>query len=993
MTIMNINEKKNAVINALTRGGFDFLSDTYKNTDIELGKAIKLGARITLPLTKSAHFDNLQSFALYTGELEYSNEEEGHKVTYADGFFRLNINVFKRYAKEHGIRIHGLKGVAAQARAVFIKGYGMAFAPKDIQLQIMAIVKKYKAEVIFVNYEDKNYTQLLKDIQLGKEYTLNKMYIFGTKSLQQVDIIVDMTTCKAMFDFSVNPELNVMEIVSEADGSTTTSSQMLAGIMGVKGAKEVFIEKAKATIDKVWDLSERPVVSINDVKSVDYSQNTIEKINLDYVLSDKKYAADLAKTKLQSSINKIAGYNFNIKGSYVKIIPDLGCDFNTPILNWGELFLGGRKARRYAGKNVEAIRYPKTAPSEHYTAKVIGYNEIKERIVNLFNNGSIDIRAARFLLDFFKNTKSGNAVVPSGNQRFMDVTGGSDFDGDSICVIFDEDLVDLYTKVPMGAIDFGKPPKSKKILKFDLDLLDNGYYAGISNGNSSVGECVNFAYSCLAIAQTLEAGQLSESDYETFIAWCWNNQKEIDMKAKMPQTEYGKNNMSMKKNYKIVDFFKTGDKYERMFTSSSDVIKEEQVDAFLAEAYRCGIGKMQNLINILYDCNKAYASVVGRTIDSTKNGALVHAALLWLRRYMTGGLIQKVSMNEEKDNSRALANWLGYSFDHIKTGIVVANEKGDLKFVANDVLAQVQNEMLDYMIEKAKAFVDLVEAKAGDNFPFISSLGLYKEIEASKYVAAISSGIAYGVPESVNKVKPYFTDMVRSMTQHLGYTQRMAIIKEASKLKSGDYSSFRGNFGVETVLDALKDNDFEVREELFSFDADYEFFDGQIINLVNGRNDDVYTIEKIDGQFIVEIDDDGIPYATTSVKEYAVANDKSTAKFALSVSALEDNQDLLGRLNNTFRHSQDGCKSNPEFGKCKFFVKPNEKGGSILIAKYENGTAVSVAKIVTPKMKNRNNNIVEKYINDKEIRIDYIESYQPKGKATEYVAIFGEIIG
>ena len=44
-------------------------------------------------------------------------------------------------------------------------------------------------------------------------------------------------------------------------------------------------------------------------------------------------------------------------------------------------------------------------------------------------------------------------------------------------------------------------------------------------------------------------------------------------------------------------------------------------------------------------------------------------------------------------------------------------------------------------------------------------------------------------------------------------------------------------------------------------------------------------------------------------------------------------------------------------------------------------------------MKNRNNNIVEKYINDKEVRIDYIESYQPKGKATEYVAIFGEIIG
>lgn len=985
-----IEMKKNSVINALTRGGFDFLSNTYENKDIELGKAIKLGARITLPLTKSAHFGNLQSFALYTGELGYSNEEEGHEVTYADGFFRLNVNVFKRYAKEHGIRIYGLKGVAAQARAVFIKGYGMAFAPKDIQLQVMTIVKKYKAEVIFVNYEDENYMQLLKDIQLGEEYTLNKVYIFGTKSLQQVDIIVDMTTCKAMFDFSVNPELNVMEIVSEADGSTTTSSQMLAGVMGVKGAKEVFIEKAKATIDKVWDLSERPVASINDVKSVDYAQNTIEKINLDYVLSDKKYASDLAKTKLESSINKIAGYNFDIKGSYVKIIPDLGCDFNTPILNWGELFLGGRKARRYAGKDVEAIRYPKTAPSEHYTAKVIGYNEIKERIVNLFNNGSIDIREARFLLDFFKNTKSGNAIVPSGNQRFMDVTGGSDFDGDSICVIFDEDLVNLYTKVPMGAIDFGKPPKSQKTLKFDNNLLDAGYLAGISNGNSSVGECVNFAYSCLAIAQALEAGQLSDAEYRMFIKSCIEEQKRADKQR--TQLEYGNNTVTMGKNVlRKIDLFTNDQPYERMFNSENDVIKEEQVDKFLTEAYRCGIASKQNLINILYDANKAYASVVGRTIDSTKNGALVHAALLWLRNFMSGGLIKTVEMVEATNETKSFATWIGYTFNHIKVGLI-SNDKGQIKFIANDILTQVQNEMLDYMLEKAKAFVELVESKSSSSFFDFKPIGLANETEAASYVAKISSGIAYGVPESVNKVKSYYTDMVRSMTRHLSYSQRMTIIKEASKLESGDYSSFRGNFGVETVLDALKDDDLEVKEELFSFDANYEFFDGQIINLVNGRNDDVYTIEKISGQFIVEIDDNDIPYATTSVKEYAVANDKSTEKFALSVVALGDPKKFLGNLNNVYRHSQTGCQNNPEMGKCKFSIQKNDKGGSILIATYENGAAFSVAKVVTPKVA-YDKNIVEKYINGKNIRINYIESYQPKNKPNEFVAIFGEIIG
>ena len=139
-----------------------------------------------------------------------------------------------------------------------------------------------------------------------------------------------------------------------------------------------------------------------------------------------------------------------------------------------------------------------------------------------------------------------------------------------------------------------------------------------------------------------------------------------------------------------------------MFTSSSDVIKEEQVDAFLAEAYRCGIGKMQNLINILYDCNKAYASVVGRTIDSTKNGALVHAALLWLRRYMTGGLIKKVVMNEAKADEPALASWLGYNLTIFRLVLLLLTKRRS-EIRCNDILTQVQNEMLDYMIDKAKS--------------------------------------------------------------------------------------------------------------------------------------------------------------------------------------------------------------------------------------------------------------------------------------------------
>lgn len=977
-----VNAKKAAILNELTANGLDILQNTYRDQEIDLGKGIKLSARITLPLTKSANFGVIRTFALYTGDFGYYNHEENQTVAYADGFYRLSTSVVKRYAKQQGISLSHLAGIGFQARFGFIKGECLTFSPRDIQLQIVTAVKKYKAAVEFVEFNDPGYENLLKDIQHSADYTKNKIYIFGTKSLWKVDYFGDSTTCKAIFDFSLSPSLNVMEIPQEFKSGTKTSSQMLAGVMGVPGAKEVFLDIAKRDIDEIWNLeSEEEIKSILPIKDIDFADNTVKTIDINYVLRDRKLAASLAKNMLQASIKKICRYNYKIDGLYGKIVPDLGLDFDLQIINWGEIYIAGTS--KYVDKHVEVIRYPKTSPSEHFSCVIIGLDTIKERIVNAFKAGKISARDSKFLVDFYKNTKNGNIVVPSGYKAFANLEGGLDYDGDAVCVIFEETLVGLYSKVPMGAIEYGDVPKATETMQFDINAMDYAYFKGVTNANTSVGQAVNFAYSCLAVAQSLE--KITDEEYEKFID---EVKKEVEADENFQKNEYGDNNVA-DKFLETKAFFEYFGEYTRMFASTS-TITEKDVDAFLVKAYAAGAGKRSNMINILLDANMAYSSIVGRTIDSTKNGALVHAALIWLNRFFKGGINQDVVMKESGPKEEAIASWLNYSFNHIKTGFqqfVTKSGKVRNFYVSNDVLAQLQNDMLDYMLGKAKEYIDKVEEIAKVNVTsYVPTMNRKHIVDSIAYVAVINNGISFGVPESMNKVKPYFVDMVRSMTTKLDYKTRLELVKEASTIR-GEATGFRNNFGVEMVIDALGNKDFNVRELVYSFDKDYEFVEGQPIYLEKGRNKDVYTKEKITGLFFVTIIN-GKPYVETSVKDYALQHDKSTRKYTLSLTALDENMkfdDFINRLSLIYQRVQDG--------EYTLEIQENKAGGGFVIAKDKAGKTYGVAKVVTPRI-SKERNVIEKYVFNHKISLDYIESYQPKkaGKGNEFVAIFGELL-
>lgn len=983
--IMNeVNTKKAAILNKLTANGLNLIQNTYEDQELDLGKGIKLAARITLPLTKSANFGAIKTFALYTSDFGYYNATEKQTVAYADGFYRLSVNVVKRYAKQQGISLNRLAGIGFQARFGFIKGECLTFSPRDIQLQIITAVKKYKASVEFVQFDDPKYEDLLHDIQHCADYTKNKIYIFGTKSLQNVDYFGDSTTCKAIFDFSLEPSINVMEIPQEFKTGTKTSSQMLAGVMGIEDSKKVFIDIAKRDIDEIWNLESEEVKSITSVKDINFADNTLKAIDINYVLKDKKLAASLAKNVLQSSIKKICRYNYDIDGLYGKIVPDLGLDFDIEILQWGEIYIAGTK--KYVGKKAEVIRYPKTAPGEHYTTRIIGFEEIKNRIHIAFLEKRINIREARFLVDFYKNTKNGNIIVPSGHKEFANLEGGLDYDGDAVCVIFDEKLVELYSKVPMGAIEYGDTPKAAETMVFDINAMDHAYYKGVTNANVPVGQAVNFAYSCLAVAQSLQ--NVTDDEYNKFIK---EVKEEIESTEGFQKNEYGDNNVT-NKFLDTFKFFDINHEYQRIFAEAS-TITEEDVDVFLKAAYAAGAGSRTNMINILFDANVAYSSIVGRTIDSTKNGALVHAALIWLNRFFKGGINQDVVMRESRPKEQSLATWMNYSFDHIKTGFQqYVTKEGKVRniYVSNDVLAQLQNEMLDYMLEKAKAFVDKVEELNKLNVVnYNPTKGIDTIVEAVKYVAVINNGISYGVPESLNKVKPYFVDMVRSMTPGLDHRTRLEVVKKASQINN-EVSSFRGNFGVEMVIDALRDRDIKVKELVYSFDKDYEFFEGAPVYLEKGRNKDVYTKEKITGLFFIHIEN-GKPYVETSIKDYALQHDKSTKKFALSLSILPSDIEkglrfdgFMDRLSKTFNSVKEG--------KYTLETRSQENGGGYLVAVDDTGKAYGIAKIVTPKV-GKHINLIEKYSLDKQIRLDYIESYKPKkAGSTEFVAIFGELL-
>ena len=978
-----IKEKKYYIINSLTCRGLDVLSEAYKDQEIDLNKAIKCASRMTLPMTKSADFGPVKSFALYTGEFSFYNGIEKTEVPYSDGFYRINTNVIKRHAAENGIRISHLEGIGFQARMGCIKGEALTFSPKDIQFQIVSAAKKYKAPIVFIDYDEK-YWQLLIDLQRGEEHTKNTIYVFGTKSLQAVEYFGDMTTCKALFDFSLEPHINVMEIPSELKGKTKTSSQMLAGIMSIEGAKEAILEIAKEDLDKIWDLQDEKtedLMTLQSVKDIEFADNTLAALNIGYVLGDQKMASSLAKNLLESSIKKIQRYNFEIIGLYGKIVPDLGLDFNFQVLNWGEIFIG--KTRKYDNQEVETVRYPKTAPGEHFSCKTVNLSEIFRRINKGVEDGELTKLQARFLKKFYAEIKNGNIIVPSGWRAFANLQGGLDYDGDAICVIIDPRLVKLYRKLKMAAIEFGDAPKSSEKTKFSIDTLDYAYYKGVTNANVDVGTAVNFAYTCLAVAQSLE--YVTDNEFNDFVK---KVVVEINSMPKFQKNEYGDTQVTGK-FLEIKTFFNVNYTYKRMFAEAS-VITEEDVDKFLAAAYAAGAGSRQNMINILLDCNTAYSSVVGRTIDSTKNGALVHAALIWLRRFFKGGLIQNIVMKEaNEENGAPIANWLQYTFKHIKTGFLsFTNDFGQThnEYVSNDILVQVQNEMLDYMLSKASDFVEKSEAAqlVAATQLMDSTKNLHGTIESVKYVAIISTGINYGVPESMNKIKPYLVDMVRSMTRKLDYRTRLAVIKKASVLKDGTVSRFRGNFGVELVIDALDNKDVTVQEMVYSFKKDYTFFEGQPIYLTKGTNDDVYTKDKYDGLFFIHIKN-GKPYIEQSLKDYAIQHDKSTHKYAFSIAAVN------GETFDQLLTNVTACYKAVKNGEYKLKTTINKNGGGLLVAVNNEGKEFAVAKIITPVI-SQGINVMEKYSLGHEVSLDFIESYKSKNAKNEFIAIFGELL-
>ena len=68
VTNLSMDEIENA-INEASAGAYFILKEAYQNKELPAGKAIKLLSRLSLLMTGSAHFGDLNSFAVFYGEL------------------------------------------------------------------------------------------------------------------------------------------------------------------------------------------------------------------------------------------------------------------------------------------------------------------------------------------------------------------------------------------------------------------------------------------------------------------------------------------------------------------------------------------------------------------------------------------------------------------------------------------------------------------------------------------------------------------------------------------------------------------------------------------------------------------------------------------------------------------------------------------------------------------------------------------------------------
>lgn len=305
----------------------------------------------------------------------------------------------------------------------------------------------------------KNFTDAVK---YGTGPYADKFVVIYEKDedMYNYDLVTDLNGLKAPFDPNLESYLEILNMSSEehdVEHGSRTSNQLIQSLMIADNTKtmEVLVRLAdkliKAKKDTLTsDVGHAP--SWMDFQgNVDYQQVIGRSVP---AFAHKMYAPmwhSLVDAAVKGYTKAIRKLNLPTAGAHAFVCTDSAADFGVRILGINsdnEMEVICPIGAKHGYHRAVAVKYPKQHFAEYGRCRIITPEEYRRRIDN---NENLTELQKRLVKKHVSNISPGAMMIPA-IETLKNMLAGLDFDGDSVSLFFDPDIVEIMWKLTPKAV-------------------------------------------------------------------------------------------------------------------------------------------------------------------------------------------------------------------------------------------------------------------------------------------------------------------------------------------------------------------------------------------------------------------------------------------------------------------------------------------------------------------------------------------------------------
>lgn len=880
-TVETFNLRRETIHNVLTH----YFYDAYKGHKMKRATAAKKSARHALPFTPNTNLCKIPSYAIFMGEFR---AKDG--TAFMDGSAFASAELIQ-------VAIFNKTGVMLPLDVVTELRYQMrtlgvckTFTNTVTAFFLDTLINNSNRDVVYINTPE-----LIADFSAhfddeNDNPYANKFCVFGAQEGEVPMAVFDLNNMKGNIDFSIEPEFNVLDMARKSPAHT--NKQIFSSLSIARRMNDNTIERflnwfvpnvAMKHIDHQIDtfMSQKKFIDMEA-----FEDDVVKAMSFEYYHQDTAMWNKGINNLMNSLSNAISRTKYDIEGATLRGTGDVSILWGYHLLKKNEFFAPGVKSNIMA----QITRCPHIGFGEQYIAKNISLTTIIRRVM-LAKSLNHTQKAA--IIEFYSQVPESVIVCP-GEPTFCRTQGGSDYDYDCYIVITNKDWVQFAMSLPEEAVEFDATKGSDEKVTYDLSVYLKMYLSQTFTPNIGVGPATNRTTNFIALMNSMGmtneekmTGNRRNQDAVLFE----DIMKEIATRMTGSDDHYEN---AQQNNGIYQRMF--GEKGEQQRIDGVNNIGDKEVRALEERFINSDMSHVSyNLFAV--DTVLAYASIIGRAIDSAKTGERVESELF---NYFAEQFPSKGNGSQHRNNIKA-AFLLDYALglnekDEVTLFVKTTNYAGEETLIPEeeyqdtvkdhitifeDRMNNARKLAFNYAIERINAIRQPEKANSVD---LEGVTGYYSaandaDLKVARNIFADLMHTPTLSTTNKEEIKVATRNMIRmSFDSNANLATKYYTIKRASMTKQDDDDSYRFSTFYTQMLPevvhylathkTLNDINTVAGFEINCL-PNVEIQEGDVVTLVNGVSEDktiFATNRTLNGDFMIQFDN-GKPYATEEITE------------------------------------------------------------------------------------------------------------------------------